>query len=336
MSAAAEKLPVDDASLTALLTTMQDPREAVAGNGPWHVTDGWRSFKADFVKAVGSAGEVAVKFGDGWTKHDARYVAQEVERVHELFANLPGGAVLMPRSLGWSDQPAAVALAFIEGTPLFQVFGDRRHALWRDGGERVVALARQCGQAVGAYHSAEPVIEDAAIARGALSDLLSAAKRAGIRKSTMLRLEPHLQRARGYRFSPNDLMVDETGRLVMLDPPHLRKFDYLPRDVSAFTFELHKAVIGEHAVGRDDPNLKTLHELRGAFFAGYAATGPSPLDSDLETWVLRVFEISRVTGAAYARLRRRMARRALPLLRWALQLRRGLGRPPRLPGEMSR
>lgn len=318
---------LDARELTAVLHNMHDRRDAVAAGGDWEVSHRWRSFKADFVQASGAAGEVAVKFGDGWTADDARFVSDEVERVRRLFSVLPAGAVSVPASLGWSQDPAAVALPYVQATPLFGLLGDRSHRLWQRGEEAIIDLGARCGQAIGAYHSAEPAPEDAATTRLAMDDLLSATRRAGVRRATMLRAEPHLRRARGYRFSPNDLMVDEDGGLVMLDPPHLRKYDYLHRDLSAFTFELHKALIGE-GPERSSSRERMLHErMRRAFLEGYATTGPSEVTSDLDAWVLRVFEISRVTGLAYARLRRRAFRSGGPVLAWAAQLRKGLGPP---------
>ncbi len=335
MTAASPTLPTDGAELAAVLAAMRDPGEAVLFGGSWEITERWRSFKADFVKAHSDAGAIAVKFGDGWTADDARYVAEEVQRIRHLFAALPSGPVEVPASLGWSAQPAAVALPFVEGSPLLSMMGDRSHPLWEEGGDAIVRLALQCGEAIGAYHSAQPAPQDAGTAALALDDLLSAARRAGVRRSTMLALEPHLARARGYRFSPNDLMVDGRGRLVMLDPPHLRKYDYLPRDVSAFTFELHKALIGEQPLRPTNPQRSFHAATRRGFLEGYAATGPSPLTADLETWVLAVFELSRVTGLAYARLKRGAVRASLPVFAWAAQLRRRLGPPPP-PPKMGR
>lgn len=331
MTAASPTLPKDGAELAAVLSAMRESGDAVASGSSWEITDRWRSFKADFVKAQSESDVIAVKFGDGWTADDARYVAEEVQRVRRLFAGLPSGPVEVPASLGWSADPAAVALPFVEGAPLFSVIVDRSHPMWQEGEDTIVRLARQCGEAIGAYHTAQPAPQDSGSTALAMDDLLSATRRAGVRRSTMLALEPHLVRARGYRFSPNDLMVDGLGRLVMLDPPHLRKHDYLPRDVSAFTFELHKALIGEQPLRSTNPQRRLHAAMRRAFLEGYAATGPSALTSDLETWVLGVFEISRVTGLAYARLKRRAVGTALPVFAWAAQLRRRLGAPPPVP-----
>ncbi len=329
MAEAPDRDVVRDGELTEILHRMQDRREALVDGAAWSVAGHWRSFKADFVHATNARGDVAVKFGDGWTAADAHFVSSEVERVRTLFEQLPGGKVRVPRALGWSDVPAAVALGYVDGDMLFSSISERGHRLWNRGQAGVLEIMASCGQALGAYHSAEPATGDPAITKVALGDLLSAARRAGVRRTTILALEPRLRRARGYRFSPNDFIIDAQGRLVMLDPPHVRKYDYLQRDVSAFTFELHRALIGVRPMRRTHPNGPLLEDLRGAFLDGYATTGPSSLATALDVWMIRLFEVSRITGFAYASLRRRSFGKALPALAWAAQERRRLGRPPR-------
>jgi len=217
---------VGDGELTEILRTMHDRRGLLAQGATWSVAAHWRSFKADFVKAHSEAGDVAVKFGDDWSPADAHFVADEEERVRGLFTALPAGSVEVPHALGWSDEPAAVALEFVEGDTLFGILADRQHRQWDAGSAAFVDLASLCGQAIGAYHTAEAAFDDEAITKVARDDLLTAARRAGISRSTILRVEPRLERARGYRFSPNDFIVKPDGGLVMIDPPHVRKFDY--------------------------------------------------------------------------------------------------------------
>ncbi len=319
---------IGDGELTEILQTMHDRRGFVAQDTTWSVAARWRSFKADFVRAHSEAGDVAVKFGDDWSAADAHFVADEEERVRRLFTALPAGPLEVPPALGWSDEPAAVALGFVEGDTLFQILGDRGHPQWNAGVAAFVELTALCGQAIGAYHTAEPAVDDETITQVARDDLLTAARRAGISKSTILEIEPGLERARGYRFSPNDFIVKPDGTLVMLDPPHVRKYDYLQRDVSAFTYELHRALIGDGPLTPDHVNADLLASLRTSFLSGYAATGPTSMVSQLDDWMIRFYEVSRITGLAYARMRRRQPMAAASPLRWAAQVRRRLGSPP--------
>jgi glycosyltransferase involved in cell wall biosynthesis len=321
-------MPIVDNQLTDILQNMRDRRGAVIEGSDWSESARWRSFKAEFVKAHSETADVAVKFGDGWSPEDAHFVAQEEERIRHLFAALPDGPVEVPPALGWSEDPAAVALAFVEGETLFDILSNPQHAFWTAGESMLTELTSLCGQAIGAYHTAEPAPNDATISRIALNDLLTAARRAGVSRATILEVEPRLERARGYRFSPNDFIVKPDGRLVMLDPPHVRKFDYLQRDVSAFTYELRRALIGDGPAPSDHDRADLLATLRKSFLAGYAATGPSTMSSPLDDWMIRFYEVSRITGLVYGRLRRRQLRTAVRPLRWAAHERRLLGAPP--------
>ena len=281
MAEAPDRDVVRDGELTEILHRMQDRREALVDGAAWSVAGHWRSFKADFVHATNARGDVAVKFGDGWTAADAHFVSSEVERVRTLFEQLPGGKVRVPRALGWSDVPAAVALGYVDGDMLFSSISERGHRLWNRGQAGVLEIMASCGQALGAYHSAEPATGDPAITKVALGDLLSAARRAGVRRTTILALEPRLRRARGYRFSPNDFIIDAQGRLVMLDPPHVRKYDYLQHDVQRVHLRVasrtdrrapHAAHASERAAARR-PAGRVPRRLRdnGTFLARYGA-----------------------------------------------------------------
>ncbi|MEN8238285.1 MAG: glycosyltransferase, partial [Actinomycetota bacterium] len=318
----------DNSELARVIDGMHERTGILADDSAWSVEARWRSFKAEFVKATCEGGSIAVKFGDGWSPADARFVACEEERVRALFTVLPSGSVDVPKALGWSGEPPAVALDFVEGERLFHILSDPSHPLWSEGETRLVNLVALCGQAIGAYHAAERAVDDPVAASIARKDLLGAARRAGVRSRTVLGLENRLERARGYRFSPNDFLISGDGGLVMIDPPHVRKYDYIQRDVSAFTFELHRALIGDGPGVPSHTNADLLIALRQAFFTGYAASGPTNMTDEIDRWMVGFYEVSRITGAAYARIRRREWSAPIALLRWAAQMRWRLGRPP--------
>ena len=329
-AAAPDREGISDSELTAILHAMRDRRGLLAEHVTWKAGKDWRSFKADFVTAHSDAGDIAVKFGDGWSRRDAEFVADEEERVRLLFEGLPSGGVDVPRALGWSQDPPGVALDFVEGGTLFHVLQDPTHAVWNHGEAKMMELVGQCGQAIGAYHAAEDAVDDPATTRAALDDLLTAARRAGVSRWAILQLEPGLERARGYRFSRNDFIVDSDHRLVMIDPPHSREYDYIQRDVSAFTCDLHRALIGDGPLGSDHENAAMLMDLRRAFLEGYALTGPATMSREVDEWMIAFYEASRITGLALARVRGRKPYAAIAPLRWAAQVRRTLGPPPRV------
>lgn len=316
----------DDVTVARVMETLQDRRGPLADpDVPYTVGRRWPSFKARFASLELPGGATAaVKVAANWTAADAEFVAAESARVGDLLAALPGGPVRMPQVLGWCADPPAAVLEWMEATDLLDVIGDPAHPLWE--GDRLTAIAGLCGEALGAFHTAQPgAMEAGAPAR---SELLAAARRAGVSHASAEKVWPRLHRARGYRYSPGDFLVDGAGGLVLLDPPHVRKFDPVHRDLSAFTFEMHRAMVGDRPAGSDLASAR-LAGLRGAFLAGYARTGPVPLTDPLDQWAVRLYELSRITGRAYGNVRRRRAGPLPGLARWAAQARRALGPPPR-------
>ncbi len=318
----------DDATLARVMATLRDRRGPLADPAvAYTVERRWPSFKAHFALLTLSGGaRAAVKVAGNWTAEDAGFVAAESDRVARLLADLPGGPVRVPGVLGWTPDPPALALEWVEATDLLDVFGDPAHPL----APTLPALVGSCGEALGAYHAAEPADpDDRPSAKAARIELLGAARRAGVSRSAAEAAWPRLHRARGYRYSPGDFLVDGEGGVVLLDPPHVRKFDPVHRDVSAFTFEMHRRVVGDRPA-RGDAAARRLAELRSAFLAGYARTGPVALTDPIDLWAIRLYELSRVTGRIYGEMRRRRGRPLPGLTWWATSARRALGR---LPGE---
>jgi glycosyltransferase involved in cell wall biosynthesis len=321
------RVPLDDDGLNELLHAMHGRRGILALDSRWSIAARWSSYKAEFTRARSDAGDIAVKFDDGWSPRDARLVVREEDRVRALFSTLPAGPVGMPTALGWSEDPPGVALEFVEGTKLFDIARDPFHPVWNDGDEAVLDLVRSCGHAIGAYHSAgDPNGEPSSSMQR--EHLLAAARRAGVPARTVLQIEPRLEWARGYRVSPNDFIVTDDHRLVMIDPPHVRRYEHVHSDVSTFLFELHRSFYGDGPLSPHDGKATLLLTLRKAFLDGYAATGPIPMTSPIDEWTIRLYEVSKIMGFAYTRMRRKQPRSAVAPLRWAAQVRRGLGSPP--------
>lgn len=320
-------LTAEDAS--DLIDGMRDVDAAIAG-AEWTVVGEWNSFFARFVHLHSDGGsDIAVKFGKGWTAADTEYVAAEIGRVRTLFSSLPGGHVEVPPVLGWSADPAVIALPFVAGENLFAALGTPGHPV-HDDETRLAALMRSAGEALGAYHAAETAPDDPATRRVAREDMAAAVRRSGYRSGLVKRLEREIPVVRGYRLSHNDFTVGEPidggSGLVILDPPHVRKFDHLHRDLSAFTLALDRALVGERHAGSSDSKRD---RLRQAVLEGYRATGPSQLDSQLDRWLLGFYELSRIGSQLVGRVRSRQPAAALRSVRWWVARRRALGPPPR-------
>jgi hypothetical protein len=307
-------------SVPTIVATMRDRNAPLDSGNGWSVEGGWQSFKADFVTIRRGDDTVTLKFGDNWSVDDPTFVASEIARVRRLLAELPGGGVRMPAALGWSDDPPAVALETVTGRRLFDVV----RAM--DDPDRVADLVTRSGRAIGAYHRAQPAPPDRAAATAAAGDLRSAARRVLVRGSLITPLESTLDRARGYRFSPNDFLVDETGGLVLLDPPHVRKYDYIHRDLGAFLYELHRACAGERPA--KGASRASLDALRVAFLDGYADESPDSAIDAVDVWVMDLYSLARVSMLAYNRARSGKVTGALRATRWAVMGKARLGSPP--------
>jgi len=324
------RAPLETDDLNNLLHAMHGRWGILAADSRWSIEGRWSSYKAEFIKAHSDVGDVAVKFDAGWSPQDARLVVSEENRVRDLFSTLPAGPVEMPSALGWSEDPPGVALEFVEGTKLFDIARDPFHPVWDDGDEVVLDLVRNCGHAIGAYHSADDPNGETSSSSTRREQLLAVARRAGVPGRTVLQIEPRLEWARGYRISPNDFIVSDDHRLVMIDPPHVRRYEYVHTDVSTFLFELHRSFFGDGPLSPHDGKADLMMSLRKAFLDGYAATGPIPMTSPVDEWAIRLYEVSKIMGFAYTRMRRKQPRSVAAPLRWAARVRRGLGAPPQM------
>jgi len=300
----------------ALVRSMERRTGPLTGDRDWAVVKEWPSFSARFVLVESGPDRIALKLGTNWEDGAVTYVADETSRVSKLMADLPSGRVAMPGVLGVASDPPAMALQYFEGTPLFDVLPTLEHR------EREAVL-RLCGQAIGAFHAAEEVPDEPRIRSAASAELFAAARRSLIRRETAARTEPALARARSYRFSPNDFLLTEEQALVLLDPPHVQKFDYVHRDIASFFMEMHRSLVGERRPSGSDES----HSVRRAgdvFLDGYRETGPVALDRDEDLWTIDLFQTARVVGVARGRARSGMLGPARSALAWAFWLRKSL------------
>lgn len=297
----------DGVSAEEVVASMAHRSGLLAQDREWEVESEWPSFSAHFWLLRSGGDRIVLKLGSNWSGDTVSYVAEENDRVSRLLAAVGSGRMVMPAVLGVSTDPPALGLEFHSGDPLFSVLADL------DTTERNDLLAL-CGAGIGAFHSADPATDDPASTEAALEELRRAAKRAVVGWSKVAAIEPGLARARGYRFSPNDFLVTEEGRLVFLDPPHVRKYDYVHRDLASFLMELHRSLAGEGRPSAD--RLGLLAETRRAFLDGYRETGPAPLNRSDDALVIDLFQTARISGVLQGRLRTAKPGAAVRALSW--------------------
>lgn len=301
-------------SARELLEAMDDRSDVITGGRVWELVEEWISFSARFLLLESGGERIAIKLGTNWDGDTVGYVASETRRVGKLMVGLPSGRVVMPGVLGVATNPPALALEYHHGTPLFTALSSLAES------ERSTVL-RLCGEAIGAFHAAEEVPDDPRIGAAASRELHATARRSAVNSGMVRRTEPRLGRARSYRFSPNDFLLTGDGSLVLLDPPHVQKFDYVHRDVASFFMELHRALIGERRPAGDG-EVRALRLGQAAFLEGYRDAGGKALDRAEDRWAIELFQVGRVVGVVRGRLRSGLGGPAWRALSWAWWLRR--------------
>ena len=281
----------------------------------------WSSPKAEFFlfEEKPQGRRFVVKAGTNWTARDPEFVFQELLRLGTVVAELD---VTVPKPLGWLADPPLVAMEAITGDQLFnRVITDRSHPAWADGLPGILKLVEKCGHVLAAYHAAQPAPVDPAVAAAIRTDVRRAAVRGLVSPRVAASRASGLVSARGFRFSPNDFLVAE-DRLIVVDPPHLVKFDIVQRDLSAFTFEVQKAL---RSSGEKREGSALADSIRESFVSAYVeGSAPRP-DGNLDAWALYFYELSRISGMIYNQIQERKPGGALSTLAWALRKRAGLG-----------
>lgn len=310
-----EQLPdLEPNQLEAILAELADRFSWSPGMSQVEATSRWQSRKARFHRVTTAAGrQIIVKLGVGWTQDDAEFVHSELARLTTLVADLD---IAVPQPLGWAADPPLVVMGVTDGAMLCSEILPE-HDSWPGDLAQLTELVTRCGRAIGRYHAAQPAPQDESLAAAARADLRRASRRSLVRRTPAVVRASDLPRARGFRFSPNDFLVGEHGELILLDPPHVRKYDYVHRDISSFTFEVDQAL---RKIDR-----KTAAALNRAFLEGYADEGLCDPTADRHRWAVRLYEVSRISGLAYGRVRSRRFTTAAATLAWAARQRLTLG-----------
>jgi hypothetical protein len=307
--------------INELLVDMESRVGPLTSDRAWEAVREWTSFSARFVLVQAGSERITLKLGTNWEGDSVAYLADEIDRVRRVIAKTSSARVAMPRVLGVATNPPALALEYFEGRPLFEVIpllGEAdRHS-----------VVRACGEAIGAYHRAEEVPDEPVDRSEAMTELSAVARRSLVSRATVARIGPGLVRARTYRVSPNDFLLTDQHTVVLLDPPHIQRYDYVHRDIGSFFMELHRSLVGvRRPVGKDESDM--VRSSRTAFLEGYRETGPVALDRPEDIWAIDLFQTGRVMGVARSRVLAGLLGPARVALSWALWIRWGLSPPGR-------
>lgn len=293
----------------------------------WPRSDGfapisrWSSPKAEFFLFEGKpeGNRFVVKAGTNWTARDPEFVFHELERLGEIVADL---GVTVPKALGWLTDPPLVAMEAVSGDQLFnRVIPDRSHPAWAGGLPDILELVGRCGEVLAAFHAAQPAPAEPAVESAVRSDVRRAAARGLVSRRVAVGRAKDLVWARGFRFSANDFLV-AGERLIVVDPPHLVKFDIVQRDLSAFTFEVQRAL---RAAGQRQYGADLADSIRKSFVSAYLERSAPRPAANPDAWALHFYELSRISGMIYNQVQTRKPVGALSTFWWALKKRSELG-----------
>jgi hypothetical protein len=233
--------------------------------------------------------------------------------------------LVVPEPFGFVNDPPLVAMEDVAGASLIKkVLPARTYLDWPSGVEKLRELSGLCGRALARYHAAEPGPKSPEIDSAVKADVRRAALRGMISRARANRQLDGLRVARGFRFSANDFLTDGE-RLVLLDPPHLLRYDLIHRDLSSFTFEVERTL---RVFARGWDFRETNEVVRSSFLDGYgreltAAAGwewdPAP---GRGRWALGFYELSRIAGMALNQAKAGRLRQAGSGVAWAREKRR--------------
>lgn len=307
-----ENSPIDDSS--RLISSLSGRAGLLANDRQWVERKRWVSFSAEFVLFQSHDDAFLLKLGCNWSADDVSFVVSEIGRVGAILDSVADTQLAMPGVLGSTTSPPAIAMEYLEGEPIFDVISGM-------DGDRRDKLLTACGRAIGAFHSAQTIESSDRLTRAAHEEMVAVGRRMGFRATEADRHSRSLLCARSFRFSPNDFLVDGIDTVILLDPPHVRKYGYVHRDIGTFVMELHRALIGER-MPRNEGESMSLSTAVDSFLGGYADTGPTALAGQSDFWAIRVFAAARVAGVAANRFRGFDLGNAFRTVRWAAGLRR--------------
>lgn len=296
-----------------MISSLNGRSGVIATDRQWVVAETWGSFSAEFMMFESENERFVIKFGSNWSSGDVDFVVSEIGRVRTILAGIADTALAMPGVLGSSEAPPAIALEYLAGEPIFGAMREMEEGA-RD------KLLTACGRAIGAFHTAQTLDIDDVLIEAARDELVSTARRTGFTRKEALRRSESLACSRAFRFSPNDFLVSNDGTVVLLDPPHVRKYEFVHRDIGTFVMELHRSLVGENTPPSSEESAR-LETAVTSFLKGYRDTGPSSLMEPNDIWAIFVFAAARVGGVAANRLRKLDLVKGFSSIRWALGLR---------------
>ena len=176
-----------------------------------------------------------------------------------------------PKSLGWLEEPPVVAAIFIEGIELAKVLRQPDHPSWGSP-EVIVSWMKSAGAALAVFHDYGPTGNGSEA--DAIADLARSLSRYGLssgRKASLLdyAIDSGVRVPRFRDFASSNLLGQQDGRVVLLDPPAYLELAPRHRDIANFLFNIRRNLAGFNPDARRAPDQERGDRLRHDFLVGY-------------------------------------------------------------------
>ena len=160
-----------------------------------------------------------------------------------------------PKSLGWLDEPPVVAATFINGIELANVLRQPDHLSW-ESPSLIRSWMKSAGAALAVFHDYGPT--GSRSEANAIADLTGSLSRYRLspgNKAALLEyaIDPGVLVPRFRDFASSNLLGQQDGRVVVLDPPIEIELAARHRDIAIFLFNVERNLAGFQSWGKACP-----------------------------------------------------------------------------------
>jgi Ser/Thr protein kinase RdoA (MazF antagonist) len=262
-------------------------RETHAALPAGQVVDRWRSRTATLYRIRTDAHpehDVVAKVLDD-PRHAPALAASMSELADLLSQDMPREFVPM-RPLSASAAAGCVVMPYVDGPSLTRIIQNRSGApMDRDG---VLSLVRKCGRLLAGYHARFSDASPARMAEARTDFDARLVQVLGTPRTVPCALAPQTVSRTFGDCHPGHVLVASDGRLAVIDPPIVRQYVFVARDIAWFIDRMLMAVITPRSVLTGRARAESHCERAAAFVAGYSEVRAGAL-SDADRLTIDVY-----------------------------------------------
>lgn len=255
-----------------------------------------------------SDGGYAIKVGRDWSPADA---CSAFESLVTFGASVDSEtrSVLVPKPIGWTEEPASLWMEFVPGTPLSDIIAELALSSDNASFQEIHHYFEECGTSLAAFHQKTRSSEHNTADSLSKWNIVNKSRWLLLNQARLGRIiqeSPAVQLFLDY--APWNLVVSADGQLYVLDPPTTWVEGLPHSDLNQFIMGLVKEFAMPRWQRRSD-----LQELRitvvTTFLNAYQNKSGIPVESDEHQWLMLVHEAVRRTQRVGALARSRRLKR---------------------------